>query len=156
MIPPIDKSITVPCDQKLAFDTFVEGMGTWWPLGKFTYSAMQGAPAQDIRVDPKPGGEITEIGADGSEVSWGRIETYDPNSYVAMRFHIPAPGYENGGQSLLEIRFTAVADGTRVDLHQSDFEAIGEMGEPSRGGYGQGWDMIFVGAYAEACKTKAT
>ena len=156
MIPPIDKSIVVPCDQKLAFDTFLEGMGKWWPLGKFTYSAMKGAPAQDIRVDPKSGGEITEIVADGSETSWGHVVEYNPNSYMKLRFHIPAPGYEDGGQSLLEIRFTPTGDGTRVDLHQSDFEAIGEMGEPSRGGYGQGWDMIFVGAYAQACGAKQT
>lgn len=155
MIPPIEKSITVPCDQKLAFDTFLEGMGTWWPLGKFTYSAMKGAPATDIRVDPKPGGEITEIGADGTEMSWGHVVTYDPNAFMALRFHIPAPGHEDGGQSLLEVRFTPVGDATRVDLHQSDFEAIGEMGEPSRGGYGQGWVMIFEGAYAEACSKAA-
>ena len=156
MIPPIDKSIVVPCDQKLAFETFLEGMGTWWPLDKFTYSAMQGSPAKDIRVGARVGGEITEIGADGSEVSWGHVETYDPNSFMALRFHIPAPGYEDGGQSLLEIRFTPTGDGTRVDLHQSDFEAIGEMGEPSRGGYGHGWTMIFEGKYAEACAAKTT
>lgn len=151
MIPPIEKSIIVPCDRKLAFDTFLTGMGRWWPLGKFTYSAMQGAPAKDIRVDPRPGGEITEIGADDSEVSWGHVVKYEPHDFMALRFHIPAPGHEDGGQSLLEIRFTATDDGTRVDLVQSDFEAIGEMGAPSRGGYGQGWVMIFEGAYAAAC-----
>ena len=155
MIPPIEKSITVPCDQKLAFDTFLVGMGRWWPLGKFTYSAMQGTPATDIRVDPRPGGEITEIGAEGAETSWGHVETYDPNSFMALRFHIPAPGYEDSGQTLLEVRFTATDDGTQVDLTQSDFEAIGEMAEPSRGGYGQGWTMIFEGAYAAACGAQA-
>lgn len=151
MLPAIEKTITVPCDQKLAFETFLNRMGTWWPLAKFTYSAMQGAPAQGIRVDAREGGEITEIGADGTETSWGHIETYDPFGHLVMRFHIPAPGYEDGGLSRLELRFTAVDTGTRVDLHQSDFEAIGEMGAPSSKGYGQGWVMIFEGAYAEAC-----
>ena len=155
MIPPIEKSITVPCDQKLAFDTFLSGMGRWWPLGKFTYSAMKGAPAKDIRVDTRPGGEITEIGADDAETSWGHVVSYDPHGFMALRFHIPAPGHEDGGQSLLEIQFTPAEDGTRVDLKQSDFEAIGEMGEPSRGGYGQGWVMIFEGAYAKACAALA-
>jgi len=151
MIDPIEKSITVPCDQQLAFETFLLGMGRWWPMGKFTYSAMQGAPAKDIRVDPRPGGEITEIGADDSEISWGHVETYDPFGFMALRFHIPAPGHEAGGQTLLEIRFSQADEGTRVDLKQSDFEAIGEMAEPSRGGYGHGWTMIFESAYAQAC-----
>ena len=150
MIPPIEKSITVPCDQARAFETFLSGMSTWWPLDKFTYSAMQGAPAKTIRIDAKEGGEITEIGADDTETPWGHVETYNPNSYMALRFHIPAPGHEDGGLSLLEIRFTEVDTGTQVDLTQSDFEGIGEMAEMVRGGYGQGWTMIFEGAYAAA------
>ena len=67
----------------------------------------------------------------------------------------PHQGYEDSGQTLLEVRFTATDDGTQVDLTQSDFEAIGEMAEPSRGGYGQGWTMIFEGAYAAACGAQA-
>lgn len=151
MIPPIEKSITVPCNSERAFTTFLNEMGTWWPLDKFTYSAMQGNPAQTIRVDAREGGAITEIGANGDETSWGHIETYDPNSFMALRFHIPAPGHEGGGLSLLEIRFKDVDNGTQVDLVQSDFEGIGEMGEMARGGYGHGWTMIFEGAYATAC-----
>ena len=151
MIPPIEKSITVPCDQKTAFNVFVNDMGDWWPKDKFTYSMMKGAPAKTIRVEPREGGKITEIGSDDTETPWGHIETYDPHSFVGMRFHIPAPGHEDGGLSLLELRFTPVDTGTRVDLTQSDFEGIGEMGEMARGGYGHGWTMIFEGAYAAAC-----
>ena len=151
MIPPIEKSITVPCDQKLAFETFLSGMGDWWPKDKFTYSAMKGAPAKTIRVDAREGGKITEIGADDTETPWGHVETYDPYGFLGLRFHIPAPGHEDGGLSLLELTFTTTDDGTRVDLRQSDFEGIGEMGEMVRGGYGQGWTMIFEGAFAAAC-----
>lgn len=155
MIEPIEKSITVPCDQKLAFETFVTGIGRWWPKEKFTYSAMTGTPAKDIRIDPRAGGAITEVGADDTETSWGHVETYDPFGFLGLRFHIPAPGHEDGGLTLLEIRFTEAENGTRVDLKQSDFEAIGEMAEQSRGGYGHGWTMIFEGAYAAACAKAA-
>ena len=152
MIPPIEKSITVPCDQKMAFDVFLNGMKDWWPKDKFTLSAMKGAPAKTIRVDPRAGGEITEIGSDDTGTPWGHIETYDPYGFLGLRFHIPAPGHEDGGLSLVELTFTPIDDGTRVDLKQSDFEGIGEMAEMVRGGYGQGWTMIFEGAYAAACK----
>ena len=155
MIPPIEKTITVPCSPEQAFDIFLTGMGSWWPLDKFTYSAMKGAPAKDVRIDPRPGGGITEIGADGAETSWGHVVDYAPHSHMELRFHIPAPGHEDGGQSLLRIAFAPVDGGTRVDLRQSDFEAIGEMGEPSSKGYSQGWVAIFEGAYANACAAAA-
>lgn len=151
MIPPIEKSITVPCDRKTAYDVFLNRMSDWWPMGKFTYSAMKGAPATGIEIEPRTGGAITETGADGTRTSWGHVETLTPHSYLALRFHIPAPGHEDGGLSFLEVTFTEDDRGTRVDLKQSDFEGIGAMAEMVRGGYGHGWTMIFEGAYAEAC-----
>jgi hypothetical protein len=55
------------------------------------------------------------------------------------------------GRTHVEVRFTETrAGGTRVELTQTDWEELGEWAEPSRGGYGQGWDMI-LGAYEEKC-----
>ena len=48
MIEPIVRSIDVPCDQALAFSVFLNEMHTWWPLAKFTVSAMGGSPAKTI------------------------------------------------------------------------------------------------------------
>jgi hypothetical protein len=57
-LEPIVKSIEVPCGQEQAFNVFVNEMDSWWPLGKFTTSAMAGAPAKAIRVEAKKGGKI--------------------------------------------------------------------------------------------------
>jgi len=51
MLDPIIKTIEVPCSQAKAFDVFLNEMDSWWPLGKFSVSAMGGAPAKAIRVD---------------------------------------------------------------------------------------------------------
>lgn len=47
MIEPIVRSIDVPCDQALAFSVFLNEMHTWWPLAKFTVSAMGGQSSEN-------------------------------------------------------------------------------------------------------------
>ena len=51
-LEPIVRTIEVPCSQEDAFRIFLE-MKSWWPLGKLTTSAIGGAPAKSIRVEPK-------------------------------------------------------------------------------------------------------
>ena len=95
MIEPIIKTIEVPCGQKMAFEVFLNEMDTWWPLDKFTTSAMAGAPARSIRVEARPGGQIVEIGSDDTETLWGTIQSYDPHDFVSIclsgvcRFDLP-------------------------------------------------------------------
>ena len=161
MLDPIIKTIEVPCSQKLAFEVFLNKMDSWWPLGKFTTSAMRGEPAKSIRVEAKQGGNIVEIGSDDTETSWGTIKSYDPHDSFSMDFHIPRPDeqVEDGadprgqlGRSLIEVRFIALgSERTRVELTQSNWEAFGDMAEAIRGGYGGGWVMIFEQAYKSAC-----
>src|SRR2546425_8209142 len=75
MLDPIIKTIEVPCSQERAFKVFLNEMDSWWPLGKFTVSAMGGAPAKAIRVEAKQGGKIVEIGPNGTEYLWGTIKS---------------------------------------------------------------------------------
>lgn len=152
MIEPLIKTITVPCSQKNAFEVFLDRMDTWWPLGKFTVSAMAGQPARAIRVDARVGGQIVEVGSDGTEVVWGNIVTLERHSRLEMEFHIPRPGDVVTTRPLLELDFAALGPTeTRVTLRQSNFEALGDMGAPVRGGYEFGWKMIFEGGYQAAC-----
>ena len=153
MLDPLQRVITVPCSQKNAFDIFLTGMDGWWPKAKFTVAAMAGAPAPLIRVEPRVGGTITEVGADGSEVVWGIITTYDPHGLLAMDFHMPRPGDVVTGRPKLELRFDPLSPAeTRVTLTQSNWEALGDWAAPSQGGYAYAWTPIFEAAYAGACQ----
>ncbi len=102
---------------------------------------MKGAPAKTIRVEVREGGDIVEIGSDDTEALWGTINEYDPFSYVSMEFHIPAPNYEATGRTTVELAFTVLGDdGTRVELTQCNWEALGDLEgdfapEKIRGGY---------------------
>ena len=108
-----------------------------------------GKPAKSLRIDPKQGGKIVEIGHDDTEHHWGTIKSYDPHDSLSMDFHMGLPA-ENA--SLVEVRFTALeGDRTRVELTHGNWEAFGDMAEMMRGGYGSGWVIIFEQAYKSAC-----
>src|SRR5216684_4935756 len=79
MLEPIVKTIEVPCSQEKAFRVFVNDMGSWWPLHKRSVSMISGKPAKSLRIEPKQGGKIVEVGHDGTEHLWGTIRSYDPN-----------------------------------------------------------------------------
>lgn len=152
MIEPLVKTIEVPCSQETAFEVFINEMDSWWPLSKFTVSAMSGGVAKSLRVEPKQDGTIIEIGHDGKEHLWGTIRSYDPHDSISMDFHIPHPSEVVESRSLVEVKFTALADDrTRVELTQSNWEAFGEYAATLRGGYGGGWDLILGEAYKAAC-----
>src|SRR5438309_7523909 len=146
MMEPLVKTIEVLCDQEKAFTVFMD-MGSWWPTDKFATSKMRDQTVKELRVDTREGGQIVEVGSDGQEVLWGTIKTYDPYSYVNMDFHIPHPSEKNPGFSTVEVRFTALGDDrTRVELTQSNWEALGDVAKMVQGGYRQAWVMIFEGA----------
>src|SRR2546426_5119631 len=106
MLDPIIKTIEVPCSQAKAFDVFLHEMDSWWPLGKFSVSAMGGAPAKAIRVDAKPGGQTVETGRNGTENLWGTIRSNQPHDFVSMAFHFPPPGEKVDARTLVEGRLT--------------------------------------------------
>ena len=151
MLEPIAKSIEVTCSQEKAFTVFMD-MDSWWPKDKFATSVMRGQTVKALRVDGRKGGQIVEVGSDDQETLWGTIKTYDPFGYLNLDFHVPHPSEEKPGFSTVEVRFTALGDDrTRVDLKQSNWEALGDVAEMVQGGYGQAWVGIFEGAYKAAC-----
>ena len=151
MLDPIIREIEVPCSQEMAFTVFMD-MNSWWPMDKFATSVMRGQTVKALRVDAKQGGQIVEIGSDDKEQLWGTIQVYDPYGYLNLDFHVPHPSEENPGFSTVEVRFTALGeDQTRVELKQSNWEALGDVAEMVIKGYGQAWGMIFEGAYKAAC-----
>jgi len=150
-LPPIVKTIDVPCDQARAFEIFVSGLPGWWPVEQRSMSLMWngGRPAAELRVEPRKGGRITEISPDGDEYHWATITVYDPYDRLKMDFHM---GLSPETASLVEVDFHALDDRrTRVVLTQSRWEAFGDLAADMYGGYGSSWAMIFEEGYGAAC-----
>ncbi len=149
MLDPVVKVIEVPCSQQNAFDVFVSQIGSWWPLDKNSVSAMGGEVAQAIKMDARVGGEIIEIGHDGTEHLWGTVEQYDPHDFFSMNWHIGLPA---SSASSVSVRFSSLGENTtRVELTHSNWEAFGEKAESMRAGYDAGWVGVFENAFAGAC-----
>jgi hypothetical protein len=149
MYPPLIKTIEVPCGQQEAFQVFVEEMGTWWPLMKFSASVKFGAKPRGLRVETRVGGTIVETSEDGTEHLWGMITKYQPHGYLCIDLHIGLPAQF---ASLVEVRFTELdPERTRVVLTQSEWERFGKYAENMMNGYPKGWVAIFDEAYKAAC-----
>ncbi len=150
-LPPIVKTIEVPCGQQRAFEIFVTGMPGWWPLEKRSMSLMMnnGRPAAGLAVDTRAGGRIVETSPDGDEYHWGTITVYDPFDRLKLDFHMGLPAET---ASLVEVDFHPIAaDRTRVVLTQSRWEAFGKMAQDMYNGYGSSWSLIFEESYGAAC-----
>lgn len=152
MLEPIVRTIEVPCDQTVAFEIFVEEVGSWWPLARFTQSAMAGVAALNVVIEPQVGGAVYEITPDGSKVVWGIVDAYEPSTTLSMQFHIPLPKENVKERSLVTVQFESIsATRTKVTLTQTNWEAFGKRGSMLHGGYGLGWAHIFDECYAAAC-----
>lgn len=128
-------------------------MNTWWPVDRFATNKMAGSSVKEIRVEPKEGGDIIEVGTCGTEYRWGTIKVYDPYSGLTMDFHINHPDFEEGPMTLVEVKFVVMDDQrTLVELTQSNWDGFGDMAAGVHEGYTIGWGMIFEQAYKAACE----
>jgi len=124
-------------------------MGSWWPLHKRSVSMISGKPAKSLRIEPKQGGKIVEVGHDGTEHLWGTIRSYDPNDSIGMDFHIGMPA-ASAASLKCGLRHLDASE-PESKLTQSNWEAFGELAEMMRSGYGSGWVIIFEQAFKSAC-----
>jgi hypothetical protein len=142
-VGPITRTVTVKGSVERAFKVFTEQMGTWWPLETHSIAVDQGLEqrAETLRLDPHEGGRLEEVLEDGSTRGWGGVEVLEPPTRVVLWWKpndLPTPPTE------VEVRFTALGDGTRVDLEHRGWESLGEAAEVIRPLYSSegGWTLV--------------
>ena len=150
MPDPVIKTIDVPCPQDKAFAIFTSDFSIWWPRDKHSVSAMGGSPAKSVHLEPKSGGQISEIGHDGTTHIWGSVRVYDPSDRLSLLWHIGKPVAE---ATHVDVTFEPREGGTRVTLTHHGWDALGDDGPRMRGGYNTGWVHVFETCFANACKT---
>jgi uncharacterized protein YndB with AHSA1/START domain len=108
---------------------------------------------EQIVIEPREGGRITETMSDGSEGSWGTILVWEPPHRVVMAWKpndSPHPSTE------VDVQFIEQDDGrTRVDLEHRGWERLGDRARAGRGEYEGGWTMVFEELYAAAANGAA-
>ena len=150
-VPPVEKSVLVPCAPTRAFQAFTAEIGQWWPIK--THSVGQ-AKARSIILETRLGGRVFEIGADGSECEWGRILEWAPPHRFAMTWH---PGRAAMAHQVLELSFEAEAQvgtesrATRVTLVHRGWEMLGAEAKAKRDDYAGGWEAILSRDFVPYC-----
>jgi len=147
----VRKSVVVPLAVDRAFALFTEQIGSWWPreyqIGRSAY--------ETAFVEPRAGGRWYERGSDGSECDWGRVLAFDPPHSISLTWQIGAdwqydPDPEHG--SIVDVRFTADGDGTRVELTHHGFDRHPAGGNEVRSTVGgpSGWGLVLSRFQARA------
>jgi uncharacterized protein YndB with AHSA1/START domain len=129
----IHRSITVRVPVETAFRVFTAELGSWWPLASKSVSQ----DAETVVVEPSVGGRVYERARGGEQHTWGRVLVWDPPTRFAFSWH---PGRAAETSQEVDVRFTAVEEGTRVELEHRGWERlVGPCGEiPEH--FDSGWD----------------
>ena len=152
----VSTEVTVAIPIERAFRAFTVGFGAWWPPDHH----IGDAEMVDGVIEPHVGGRWFERGADGTECDWGRVLTWDPPHHVGLSWHldgefryVPDPDRS----SRVDVRFTTVEDGTRVELTHSGLDRHGPGWEGLATGVASpnGWPGI-LGRYVELLREVAS
>ena len=75
-IEPIVRSVTVRCPLQRAFEVYTDGIGRWWPLDTHSVAVGSGGKAVNAVIEPRAGGRMFEVQADGREAPWGTVDVW--------------------------------------------------------------------------------
>jgi uncharacterized protein YndB with AHSA1/START domain len=138
--PFVRHSVTVNADRKTAYRVFLEEFPQWWP--PMFRCTKVGAP---LGVDPKEGGRWFEIDEEGTEHTFGRIQTVDVPNVLVVDWHLNGFGrVDPDNASQFTVKF--VADGqkkTRIELEHTHFDRMGtKHAKRVRNGMDKGWPTL--------------
>jgi Activator of Hsp90 ATPase homolog 1-like protein len=134
----IRKSVEVRVLAETAFRVFTDELGSWWPLETKSVSQEE---AESVVVEPAVGGRVYERAWSGEEHLWGEVLIWEPTTRFAFAWH---PGRAPETAQEVDVRFTPVEGGTRVELEHRGWERlVGPEGEiPNH--FDSGWDAALA------------
>lgn len=144
-LDPVRKSVVVARSPAEAFEIFTARIGTWWPVSRFS---IHGERTASCTIEPRVGGRVYETSVDGEVGPWGTVLAWEPPHRLVLEWY---PGNEPATPTEVEVRFTAVPDGTLVELEHRNWIKLGTRGAEARGNYQGGWAYVFEECFAKAC-----
>jgi len=135
-LAPIVHELRLACTVQVAFATYVERIGAWWPPAS---SAVGGESFSGLVLEPALGGRmLASYGAEQHE--WGRVTVWEPVMHLAHTFTHDLPP---GDGSLVRLDLCPYGHGTAVRFEHGGW-APGT--EPVRSRF-TGWPRA-LGRYA--------
>ena len=147
--------VRIPPDE--AFEVFTTEIDLWWRHGPRFRPAIDGRLGE-MRFEPKEGGRLLEVYADGESFELGRVRDWEPG--VRLAFGMGGRDFAPGEFTEVEVRFEEAHEGTRVTIEHWGFEELGpdhgvrhgQGDEALIGSTGLWWGdtLVALRAYAEA------
>jgi hypothetical protein len=90
---------------------------------------------------------------DGSEQDWGKVLAWERPRLVRLAWQLNADWtYDPDFETLVEVRFTADGDHTRVEFEHRDLDRFGDKALPTRDAMDGGWGELLEG-YRQAVES---
>ena len=135
IIEAVRKTVTVDCSVEEAFRVFTADIRTWWPTDEHS---LNGEEVEDVVLEPREGGEVYELTADGRKGHWATIIAFEPPHRLVLSWEVDTRSVGTE----VEVRFADQGSGTRVELEHRGWDA--EQAD-SRASYETGWDGVLAG-----------
>jgi uncharacterized protein YndB with AHSA1/START domain len=142
-IEPIRLELRLPAPPDDAFATFTERLASWWPRD----ATWSGEALEALRIEPRVGGFVHELGPHGQRLDFGRVTAWDPPHRLAFSWQVAfdrTPVANPSHASEVEVRFPADGGASRVVLEHRSFERHSPDGAAYRAAMASdaGWPHI--------------
>ncbi len=141
---PVVKTRRLACSPEHAFATFTAEVGRWWP----TATHAIGDDVADVVLEPRVGGSMHEVAADGSRTTWGEVTAWDPPRRVAFTWHLARAEGTHVDVAFAPSTLDDGTDGCDLRLVHDGWEHWGDEGAERRDQYDEGWDHV-LGQYVD-------
>jgi uncharacterized protein YndB with AHSA1/START domain len=113
-------ALRVPASPERAFEVFTRDIGRWWRRdGLFAFDAGRSGV---LSLEPGIGGRLIETYADGQCFEIGRITAWEPGRRLTLTWR--QASFAPDQATLVEVRFDAVGEETRVTVEHSGWDRI--------------------------------
>jgi uncharacterized protein YndB with AHSA1/START domain len=140
MTTTVSTSIDVDVPIERAFKTFTDDMASWWNADHHIIESK----LERMVFEPRVGGNIYDVGVDGSECRWATVLAYDPPRRLVFSWNINLQWKletDPARCSEVEVTFAEHQGATRVVLTHRELLRHGDGWEAMRDAIGSpgGW-----------------
>lgn len=142
----ITQSLLVRVSPERAFAAWTRHVDLWWPPSH----RVSGRADTSLHFEAGVEGRLLERTASGEVVRvYGRITAWEPSARLAYDFYL---GSSPERPTDVQVRFTAVPEGTQVDVEHRPGRMDPEAWEGTNGRFAGSWPQLFAGfsAYLDA------
>jgi uncharacterized protein YndB with AHSA1/START domain len=142
-LDPIRAETTVRLDPTRAFELFTERINSWWPVERHSRAVDQFENVKTERIEFQPfvGGHVLEHMSDGQTLPWGEVLVWEPPARFVLAWK---PNANERPPTEVEVRFSAQAEGTLIELEHRGWERVRDVADVARPDYAAGWERTLV------------